>query len=54
MVNEKNICSICYDNPINMLAKKCSHISTCDECTLHLDKCPYCRVETDFKKVFIC
>tara|TARA_Y100000389_G_scaffold204918_1_gene260795 strand:- start:14392 stop:14721 length:330 start_codon:yes stop_codon:yes gene_type:complete len=54
MVNDKNICSICYDNPINMLAKKCLHISTCEKCTSHLDKCPYCRVETDFKKVFIC
>lgn len=49
----KNRCCICLTNQKNCLFEKCSHISTCMECSKKLIRCPICRVIGLKRKVFL-
>ena len=49
------LCSICYDNNINLLLEPCNHICICDLCynLLVAKECPICKTNIlTTKKVF--
>lgn len=39
-------CSICMDNPINMIMKECKHVCICSECAKReIKTCPICKTK---------
>jgi hypothetical protein len=50
---DDSICAICFDRPRDTFAVACLHFVCCEECSAQLGgKCPICRAETVFKKLF--
>ena len=54
-IDEVNLCSICYENKINILCSPCNHICICEKCHKGVgSKCPMCREDVKkFIKVYI-
>lgn len=44
-VTEDNICTVCFDRPINACLLPCSHVAVCSSCASRLNpqSCPICR-----------
>lgn len=41
--NQKNKCTICYENYSCILLKPCNHVPICEVCQLKIESCPLCR-----------
>lgn len=41
--NQKNKCTICYENYSCILLKPCNHVPSCEICQLKIEVCPLCR-----------
>ncbi|XP_071818500.1 uncharacterized protein [Apostichopus japonicus] len=48
-LREKNLCTICLDNDVEVLFLPCKHLITCADCATRIDTCPICRTEIDDK-----
>lgn len=55
--NDKNVCCICLDRPLEAYLKNCKHICMCMVCSFTQNKCPKCRVsynpDKDVEKAFV-
>lgn len=51
-LNDKLTCSVCLSGIACMLGKNCKHLSCCFMCSSKLDKCPICRNQTDFCRIY--
>ncbi|TRY73935.1 hypothetical protein TCAL_01508 [Tigriopus californicus] len=52
--NGSGVCSICLDDPLEVLFNPCGHIATCGRCAQRCLACPICRNRIDSrKKVFL-
>jgi hypothetical protein len=40
---DKNLCRICYDQPINCAFYDCGHTAVCRQCAENCKECPMCR-----------
>lgn len=48
------ICSICLEDPLEVLFNPCGHIATCQRCAHQCQSCPICRSRIEStKKVFL-
>ncbi|KAF3539736.1 hypothetical protein F2Q69_00020233 [Brassica cretica] len=41
---EKNICKVCFEDPVNVVLFPCSHHVLCSTCCRKCTTCPICRV----------
>lgn len=42
-ISEDKLCKICYENEYEVLLIPCGHVVVCKNCSLQIDKCPFCR-----------
>ncbi|KAH0897373.1 hypothetical protein HID58_046941 [Brassica napus] len=40
---EKNLCKVCFENPVNMVLLPCKHYVLCSTCCKKCKTCPICR-----------
>ena len=51
---DEHVCSICLENPRNMVLRPCNHLCICEDCKygLHNNECPLCRgIVSDLLKI---
>ncbi len=47
-------CIVCFENGKNTFYTACMHMSTCYDCCSEIgDRCPTCREESEYKRVYI-
>lgn len=50
---EKELCKVCLNKESSMLNTVCFHLAVCELCSYNLNgRCPICRTEGIYKKVF--
>lgn len=47
--NDSMTCTVCLDQPKEMLFRPCGHVATCQQCAESLSTCPLCRARIDEK-----
>lgn len=53
-LNDKLLCIVCFCNVVSMIGIKCKHLSCCISCSQKLQgKCPICRSNSGFEKIFL-
>ncbi|RMX99490.1 hypothetical protein D0868_09510 [Hortaea werneckii] len=40
---ERSLCTICYEEPLNTVFDSCGHVVTCFDCAQRVEECPLCR-----------
>ncbi|KAL5022381.1 hypothetical protein ScPMuIL_001536 [Solemya velum] len=40
---KEDSCTLCFDNPANIVLLPCQHMGFCQKCALQLETCPICR-----------
>ncbi|CAF0765393.1 unnamed protein product [Didymodactylos carnosus] len=49
-VASDGICSICWERKSNCAFIPCGHVTTCEQCSNDVDKCPVCRATIQQKQ----
>lgn len=49
---ESLVCKICFARFKKKISITCGHITSCEKCSSNLSHCPFCKVKTEFKKVY--
>lgn len=51
---DKSLCKICYNSPMNVVVLPCAHMATCIECLVSMTKCIICREPiSHYVKVYV-
>ena len=48
---DNHVCSICLEEPRDIVFLPCGHICVCSKCSEMVEKCPVCRGRIDSKSV---
>lgn len=51
-LNNKLLCSVCLTGLTCMIGENCKHLSCCFPCSSKLEKCPICRNQTEFYRIY--